>query len=97
VEFGDLLSQVLIEPEPAQALAERAKALVARRAVTAPQRILALTLSNRAKDNLRARLRLVMGVRYWDRVTVTNFHGFARRLILAHGAAVGFDNDLIMP
>ena len=65
--------------------------------MSAPQKILALTFSNRAKDNLRTRLRRVIGVRYWDRVTVTNFHGFARRLILAHGNSIGLDSDLIMP
>jgi DNA helicase II / ATP-dependent DNA helicase PcrA len=80
-----------------QALATRAKALVASGAVAAPHRILALTFSNRATDNLRSRLRVVMGVRYWDRVTVTNFHGFARRLILAHGESIGVGADVIMP
>ena len=80
-----------------QALAERARALVASGAVSAPHRILCLTFSNRAKDNLRTRLRDVMGVRYWDRITVTNFHGFARRLILAHGESVGIAADTIMP
>lgn len=80
-----------------QALAERARGLTACGAVTSPHKVLALTFSNRAKDNLRTRLRLVMGVRYWTRVTVTNFHGFARRLILAHGESVGISRDVRMP
>jgi DNA helicase-2/ATP-dependent DNA helicase PcrA len=80
-----------------QALAERARALVACGAVVAPRQILAVTFSNKAKDNLRSRLREVFGIRYWERVHVTNFHGLARRLILAHGESVGLDRDVGMP
>lgn len=80
-----------------QALAERANSLVASGAVQSPRRILTVTFSNRATDNLRSRLRAVMGARYWQRVTVTNFHGLARRLILAHGEAIGVPPDASMP
>lgn len=79
------------------ALAGRARALAMRGDVSGPRRILALSFTNRARSNLAAQLRRVMGPRYWEHVTVTNFHGFAARLIRAHGAVIGLSPDLRMP
>lgn len=77
-------------------LAKRARALVAARVIIPPRQLLALTFSNRARDNLQARLRDVLGPRYWVSVSVTNFHGFASRLILSHGEVEGLDPDEVV-
>lgn len=81
-----------------EVLALRARALVAARVVTPPRQLLALTFSNRARDNLQARLRGILGPRYWLSVSVTNFHGFASRLILSHGEVEGLDpKEVVLP
>jgi DNA helicase-2/ATP-dependent DNA helicase PcrA len=79
------------------AIARRAAELVKRGEVAAPQKILALSFTNRARDNLATHLRREMGPRYWERVTVANFHGFAARLIQAHGALIGVTRDVRLP
>lgn len=80
-----------------EALAERASALVGAAVVRRSQRLLALTFSNRARDNLRSRVRDKIGHQYWRRVSVTNLHGFAARVIRAHGAAAGVNTELVYP
>lgn len=81
-----------------EVLAMRARALVAARVVVPPRQLLALTFSNRARDNLQARLRRVLGPRYWTSVSVANFHGFASRLILSHGEVEGLDpKEVVLP
>lgn len=80
-----------------EVLATRAKTLVDNGWAAPPRQLLALTFSNRAKENLQSRLRHVMGVRYWERVVVTNFHGFARRLIIAHGGVEALDPGADLP
>jgi len=80
-----------------EALAARAKAVLARGDVTAPRKILALTFSNKAKENLAARFRRVVGAGASQRITVTNFHGLAARVVLAHGAVLGIPVDIILP
>lgn len=81
-----------------EALAMRVAGLIERREVVPPRRLLAVTFSNRAKDNLRARLRdhVSTGV-LRERVTVTNFHGLASRVIRAHAAVIGVDPTIHMP
>ncbi|MFC9529029.1 ATP-dependent helicase [Streptomyces sp. NPDC056975] len=74
-----------------QALAQRAARLINEDVVTAPRKILALTFSNKARDNLASRLRELLPPTARARVTVTNFHGFAGRLVRAHGAVIGID------
>jgi DNA helicase II / ATP-dependent DNA helicase PcrA len=80
-----------------RALAGRAEALIRGGAVAPPRRILALTFSNRARDNLRANLRALMGPAYRSRVTVANFHGFAARIIRSHGPTLDISSDLVFP
>ncbi|UUU38719.1 UvrD-helicase domain-containing protein [Streptomyces sp. NBC_00162] len=78
--------------------------LLARRAVhllgglQPHQRILALTFSNRAKQNLRERLLRALGPQRFARhVRVTNFHGHAAEIIRAHGRTLGLDPNTPMP
>lgn len=81
-----------------EALAIRIAGLIERGEVEPPRRVLAVTFSNRAKDNLRARLRdhVSAGV-LRERVTVNNFHGLASRIIRAHAAVIGVDPAILMP
>lgn len=81
-----------------EALALRIQGLLQRGDVTAPQRILVTTFSNRARDNIRERLQdyLPSGT-LRDRVTITNFHGLAARLFRAHANVIGLDSAMIIP
>jgi DNA helicase-2/ATP-dependent DNA helicase PcrA len=80
-----------------EALAGRARAILRVGDLTASQRILALTFSNKARDNLAARMRALVGAGWRSRVTVTNFHGLAARVIKAHGNVLGIPQDVILP
>lgn len=72
-------------------LAQRAESLIVRRLVVWPRQVLALTFTNRAVDNLTARLRSTLGVQFRRHVDVSNFHGFAARVLRAHGTLIGLD------
>lgn len=76
----------------------RIAGLIDRGKVEPPRRVLAVTFSNRAKDNLHSRLRdhLAIGTMR-ERVTVTNFHGLASRIIRAHASAIGVDPNILLP
>ena len=65
-------------------LARRAGALVRRGAIKAPQQILAITFSNKAKANLRSRLEQELGPGFGSYVAVLNFHGLGLRLFRYH-------------
>ena len=80
-----------------QALAARARVVLARGEVAAPQKILALTFSNKARDNLASRMQGIVGAGWRRHITVTNFHGLAARVIKAHGSALGIPQDVILP
>lgn len=80
-----------------EALAERARAVLQREEVRPPRKILALSFSNKAKDNLARRMRLTVGSGWRQRIWVTNFHGLAGRVIRAHGAVIGTDPAVIFP
>jgi DNA helicase-2/ATP-dependent DNA helicase PcrA len=78
-------------------LARWVHALSQRGDIRAPRRVLALTFSNKAKANLRARLRRELGPR-WHRVAfVTNFHGLAYRVYQHHASAIGREPLAIAP
>ncbi|MDA8331277.1 MAG: ATP-dependent helicase [Candidatus Dormibacteraeota bacterium] len=79
------------------ALAFRASSTLARGAVPTPRKILALTYSNKAKDNLKSRLWKVVGAGWQQRIHVTNFHGLAARVIRAHGSLLGIRPDIALP
>lgn len=81
-----------------EALALRIQGLLQRGDVAAPKKILATTFSNRARDNIRERLRYYLAPSVMrDRVTVSNFHGLAARLIRAHGNVIGLSEELLLP
>jgi DNA helicase-2/ATP-dependent DNA helicase PcrA len=80
-----------------EALAVRAAAVCSRGLVRPPRKVLAVTFSNKAKANLAARVRMVMGAEWRDKVTVTNFHGLAGRLIQAHGKQLGLPMEVKFP
>ena len=80
-----------------EALAARAQAVLKREEVPSPKKILALTFSNKARDNLSRRMRIAIGGGWRQRVWVTNLHGLSGRLIHAHGATVGVAPDIAFP
>lgn len=80
-----------------EALAARAGAVAKRGAVNAPRTILALTFSNKAKNNLASRMKSVVGTGWRRRIVVTNFHGLAGRVIRAHGGVKGIPGDAVFP
>ena len=62
-----------------------------------PRRVLALTFSNKAKANLRSRLREQLGLGWWRYVTVTNFHGWAFHVYQHHCSCIGREPLKIAP
>jgi ATP-dependent DNA helicase UvrD/PcrA len=81
-----------------EALAMRLAALVVRQQGGPSRRALALTFSNKARDNLRGRLADYLPHGFLrDRVTISNLHGFAARIVRAHGSRVGVDRDWLFP
>jgi len=79
-----------------EVLAVRAASLAKRGLIQAPSQMLALTFTNRAVDNLNFRLRRAFGVNFEKYVSVHNFHGFAARLITAHGRLIGLDTSTLI-
>lgn len=81
-----------------EALALRIQGLLQRGDVVAPKKILVTTFSNRARDNIRERLGYYLTpAQMRDRVTVSNFHGIAARLVRSHANVLGIQSDLILP
>ena len=81
-----------------EALAFRVAGLLQRGQVSHPRRVLVTTFSNRARDNIRDRLKdYIPGIVMRERVTVANFHGLSARLVRAHGHVIGVDPNLILP
>lgn len=77
-------------------LAKRANYLIS--TLEKNQKILALTFSNKARNNLDDRLNTVLGAdRKRKYVTVKNFHGHASELIQSHGKTLGFPTDFESP
>ncbi|PZE60348.1 ATP-dependent helicase [Curtobacterium sp. MCPF17_047] len=81
-----------------EALALRVQGMIHRGVASGPRRILVATFSNRAKDNIRERLRSYLTtVELRDKVTIINFHGLASRLYRSHAAAIGLDPEWKLP
>lgn len=81
-----------------EALALRVQGMIRRGITAGSRRILVVTFSNRAKDNIRERLRSYLtAVELRDKVTVINFHGLASRLYRSHAAAIGLDPGWELP
>ena len=103
LEIRDTRSLNLLVVAPAgcgktEALALRIQGLLQRGDVAAPQKILVATFSNRARDNLKERLRSYLAPSLMrDRVSIMNFHGLAARLVRAHANVIGLSSDLALP
>lgn len=99
----DLLELNLLAVAPAgcgktEALALRVAGLLERGQVPPPERLLVLTFTNRARDNIRTRLKgYVSPTVMRDRVTVLNFHGLSARIFRAHAEVIGIDSAMTIP
>jgi DNA helicase II / ATP-dependent DNA helicase PcrA len=81
-----------------EALSLRVENLIDQGHVVAPRRVLALTFSNRARENIRERLaNYLRPEQMRTLVTVSNFHGLAARLIRAHGNVIGIPPEVGIP
>lgn len=101
VRDHESLALLLVAPAgcgKTEALALRAAGLINAGRVSGPQRLLLTTFTNRARDNLRDRLRDYLSPgQLRSHVTVANFHGLATRLVRAHGAVIGIHPEIQMP
>lgn len=81
-----------------EALALRVQGLLESNRVTYPRRILVVTFSNRARDNIKERLEARLSRAFLaNNVTVSNFHGLSARIFRAHAKVIGMDPELIQP
>ena len=81
-----------------EVLAMRADLLIGNGVVRADRRLLAITFTNRARDNLRNRLTQQLGAaRLRNKVSVMNFHELSARLVEAHHRAIGVPADFTFP
>jgi DNA helicase-2/ATP-dependent DNA helicase PcrA len=102
-EIRDAVSLDLLVLAPAgcgktEALALRVQGLLRRGVIEAPQKVLVVTFSNRARDNIKDRLRSYLTpAEMRERVTVVNFHGLSARLFRAHANVIGHAPTAILP
>lgn len=81
-----------------EALGLRVQGMLRRGIAPGARRILVATFSNRAKDNIRERLRSYLApAELRDKVTVVNFHGLSARIYRAHASAIGLDPEWTLP
>jgi DNA helicase-2/ATP-dependent DNA helicase PcrA len=81
-----------------EALALRVAGLLEQGLVKPPRKVLVATFTNRARDNIRDRLRThVRPGDFRERVTAQNFHGLAARIFRAHAGVIGLDPEMAMP
>lgn len=77
-------------------LARRAEYLISQ--LSSGQKILALTFSNKARDNLKDRLSKTLSRERMSRyIEVRNFHGHAAEIVRSHGATLGVSTDYTLP
>ena len=76
----------------------RARGLIASGSLLPYQQILAVTFTNKARDNLEGRLAKYLSLAQRTRlVCVTNFHGLSARIIRNHGRTIGVWEDASYP
>lgn len=81
-----------------EVLAMRADRLIRTGVIRSGHRLLALTFTNRARDNLRNRLLQQLDAsRLRDSVTVMNFHELSARLVEAHHRSIGLEPGFSFP
>jgi len=79
-------------------LAMRAEHLVRTGRVRKLRKLLAITYSKRARDNMRRRIELRLGRELTSKyVTVLNFHGLAGRIVRSHASTLDIPHDFVMP
>jgi len=79
-------------------LAMRAERMIRDGTVRPGRRLLAITFTNRARDNLRERLRQQLGeARMRTSVSTMNFHEFAARVVEAHAPVIGLERGYSGP
>lgn len=93
MEIADLLVTAPPGCGKTEFMARRACDLVRAGLIRSPRKILVVTFSNRAKDNLKHRMSRTLGPNFDRYVTVTNFHGFGLRLLNNHGNVIGRTAD----
>jgi len=102
-QIRDLPNHELLVVAPAgcgktEALAIRVQGLLERGEVAAPRKILVVTFSLRARDNIRERLQsYVSPAALRERVTIANFHGFSARVYRAHANIIRADPEFLLP
>lgn len=74
-------------------LAHRIAALLARVPGLTPDRVLALTFSRKAAEEMRHRVEQLLGA-HADELAVSTFHAFCRQLLQDHGAEIGLPKRL---
>lgn len=93
-ETHELSPALLLAPPgcgKTEELASWSASLLQRGLVVEPRRILGLTFSNKAKSNLKARLRTKLGPRSGRYVTVMNFHGLGYHVLQHHAYAIDLE------
>lgn len=81
-----------------EALSLKVSGLLERGLVQRPRVVLVVTFTNRARDNIRRRLKAQLSERALrESVSIANFHGLASRIYQAHARSVGLDPDAAMP
>ena len=79
-------------------LAMRAQRLIRDGTVRPGRRLLAITFTNRARDNLRERLRQQLGeAQMRASVSTMNFHELAARIVEAHAPVIGLERGYTGP
>lgn len=103
LEIKDSIHPTLLITAPAgcgktEALVLRAEGILERREIGKNQRILVISFSNRAKENIQARLlrRFSSGFVH-KHFTITNFHGLSARVIMSHPNILGINRELKLP
>jgi DNA helicase-2/ATP-dependent DNA helicase PcrA len=103
LEIRDARSLAILVIAPAgcgktEALALRVQGLIRNGIVTFPQKVLVVTFSNRARDNIKDRVRIYLSPdEMRDRITISNFHGLSARIFRAHANVIGLDPAMKLP
>lgn len=62
----------------------------------APENLLAITFTNKAAEEMAARLAALVSETMANRITIKTFHAFGAMILRAHGAAMGLDPNFVI-